>query len=119
MNKYLEVYNAGIDKLNNESKSYSNKFYAIKEELSSNTYAIKFISIDNTSPNSELRENINYYIWIDDYNFVYSITGKGLYVYNAKTKKYGTLIEGQEKFELKEYSNNILKYDDKSVKLKN
>ena len=119
MNKYLEEYNAGIDKLNNENKSYSNKFYTIKEELSSNTYAIKFISIDNTSSNSELRENINYYIWIDDYNFVYSITGKGLYVYNAKTKKYGTLIEGQEKFELKEYSNNILKYDDKSVKLKN
>ena len=99
--------------------SQSNKYCTIKTLMDDGSYQIKFLSMNNNNVNSELKENINYYIWIDDDNFVYSIINKGIYVYNATSRKYGTLITGNnEKFEIKEYKSNLLKYDSKSLTLK-
>ena len=103
---------------NSEEQTKSNKFYLIKEKLELNSYKVKFISIDGESPDSELRENVDYYMWIDDYNFIYSLRNKGIYVYNLKSRKYGKIIEGKEEFKLIEYKDNILKYDEKSITLK-
>ena len=118
INNYLTEYNASTEMLNDPNKNNSNKFYAIKESLSNNLYKIGFLSIDGEHANSELKENVNDYIWIDDYNFLYSIKNSGIYIYNVISRKYGTLISGKEEFKLKEYSENILKYDDKSIKIR-
>lgn len=39
-------------------------------------------------------------------------------MYNAITRKYGTLIEGNDEFKLISCQNNIIKYDEKQIKLK-
>ena len=108
-----------IEKNKNQFLSYSNKFYTIKEQQGENSFNIKFISKDNENPNVELREIIDYYIWADDYNFIYSIKNKGIYIFNLKSRKYSKIEESKnEEFKIIEYKDNILKYDEKSVKLK-
>ena len=117
-NNYLEEYNSSMESLNSKDTNTSKLFYTIKETLPNNVYDIKFLSIDKKNSNSELRESINNYIWINDYCFVYSVNLKGIYLYNVKTKKYSTLASGNEKFEIKGYKDGILSYDNKSVQLK-
>lgn len=116
-NNYLEEYEASIEYENNKDKNNSKLFYTIKEKLKNNVYDIKFLSIDKNNANSELRESANSYIWVNDYSFVYSVNLKGLYLYNVKTKKYTTLASGDEKFEIKEYKDGNLTYDNKSIKI--
>ena len=93
--------------------------FVTKSQIEGEGYKIKFISSDGNYPNTELRENIEYYIWIDDYNFIYSIKNKGIYLYNLAYRKYIKLVEGtDEEFKIKEYKDNVLIYDEKSIKLK-
>ena len=111
---------SAVNRDKNQEQSKSNKFYTIVNKNDENSYKIKFISIDGANPNAELRENIDYYIWIDDYNFIFSIKNKGIYLYNLSSRKYGKIEESSsEEFKIIEYKDNILKYDEKSVKLKN
>ena len=53
----------------------SKKFKVAKQLLqgSDNMYQIRFISINNELPNTELREVISRGIWYDDYNLLFSI----------------------------------------------
>ena len=100
--------------------SQSKKYCTVKTSLDDGSYKIQFLAMDDKNIDSELRENINYYVWLDDDNFVYSIENRGIYLYNATLRRYVTLKTGNdEKFEIIEYKNNILKYDDKSIKLTN
>lgn len=100
--------------------SQSKKYCTVKKSLNDGSYKIQFLAIDDNNIDSELRENINYYVWIDDNNFIYSIENRGIYLYNATLRKYATLVTGNdEKFEIKEYKNNTLKYDEKILKIKN
>ena len=114
------IDNSKQESLSNKDLSKSNKFYLIKELLTGGVYKVKFISIDKSCPDTELRESIDYWLWMDDYNFIYSIKNKGIYLYNLYSRKYTKIIEAtNEEFKLIEYKDNILKYDDKSIKLKN
>ena len=79
---------------------------------------IEFLSKDGTMASSQLRQNIDTGMWLDDYNFVYGVENNGIYVYNAKLRKYVTIVTGKGEFEIKGYENNILKYDDKTIKIK-
>lgn len=70
--------------------------------------------------NNELDDTIiiSEYIWLDDMNLLYSIQGKGIYIYNAITRKTRTLIEGNdETYNVTDYDreSKVLKYDDKRV----
>ena len=104
---------------NNKELSQSKKFYTIKDLTSENFFKIKFISLDGTAPNTELRENVDYYIWIDDYKFIFSIKNKGIYLYNLNSNNYTKIEESTSReFKIIEYKDNILKYDEKMLNLK-
>ena len=110
-------------KNNNYSSSVvlntSNEFKTYKKVVNRNegTYQVSFISIDNKYPNSELKEGINKGIWYDDCNFVYSVKQKGIYVYNAQTRTYKTIITGKDNYEIKSINNKLLNYDETSIEL--
>ena len=82
------------------------KVYA-KKMKNSNFYEIRFISIGNKYPSTQLKETINTGIWLDDYNFIYSINGSGIYKYNAKTREYKTIITGKSKYIIKKIRRKI------------
>lgn len=103
---------------NNEKKYKSSKFHIYAKNNGNDEYLIQLISKDNECPDVEIKEYINYYMWLDDYNLVYSIKNKGIYVFNTKYRKYGTILTGDEEFKLTELENGILKYDEKTIKLK-
>lgn len=92
------------------------KVYA-KKIKNGNFYEIRFISIGNKYPSTQLRETISSGIWLDNYNFIYSISGNGIYKYNAKTREYKTIITGKSQYKIKKVENNILYYDETSVDL--
>ena len=113
------IFSCIDEKSKKQDLSQSNKYYLNKKILEDGSYKIQFIASNSNYIDSELRECVNYYIWMDDDNFIYSIENRGIYLYNATSRKYTTLITGnEEKFEIKEYKNNILKYDEKMVKIK-
>lgn len=91
----------------------SNEFKTYKKAANSqgNIYLIRFISIGNKYPNTELREYITSGIWADDYNFIYSVSGRGIFIYNAKDRTYKTVVTGQKEFKLQRYSSNAIFYD--------
>lgn len=96
---------------------YSNKFYYT--QVNQNGVKIqKFICIDKQYPDYELNLNINSYMWIDDYRYMYSIKNEGIYILDLKTRKTSTVVEGKENFDFKEYNSNELKYDDKTITIK-
>lgn len=49
---------------------------------------------------------------------MYGINNKGLYAYNAKTREYATLLTGNENFNIVQYEDYILKYDDTELRFK-
>ncbi len=91
--------------------------YGIYPELDLNgyIYSMKFISKFNTEPNRELNDFINSYLWANNDYFIYSKTGKGIYLYNLKDGKVRTLILDKDEFKLLQFENGILKYDDKEL----
>lgn len=103
---------------NENNKKSNNKFLDYKEYSDKNIFSVKFISKTKEYANSELKEYVNYGMWINENIYIYSIKNKGIYMYNAITRKYGTLIEGNDEFKLISCQNNIIKYDEKQIKLK-
>lgn len=100
-------------------KYQSNKFIVYAKENSKGEYFLQLISKDKQNPDLEIKEYVNSYIWLDDYNLVYSIKNKGIYLYNGKYRVYKTIVEGRdEEFNLVGYDDGILKYDEKSIKLR-
>lgn len=108
--------NASIEKTNDPKETQSSKYYTVKTKLDGDTYKVEFISIDGSNPNSELKENVDSYIWVNDDNFVYSVKNKGIYIYNLSSRKYGTIKTGNEEFKIIEYKDKVLKYDKNSIK---
>lgn len=78
---------------------------------------VYFIPIENNGEYSicELSENIDTYIWCNDYCFIYSINGKGIYFYNLKEQYKGTIVVGEDEFKIKSFENGILRYDNNEV----
>src|SRR5574344_384348 len=103
--------------ISNVIKSQSNQYSIDILTMPNLVYQISFISKDGNRPNRELKEYVNYGIWIDDDNFVYSVTQKGIYKFNVLTNTYSTITVGKENFEIKKFQNGILEYDDKTMSL--
>lgn len=101
--------------LANVIKNYSKEFTIDIITMQNSTYQISFISKTKQNPNRELREYINYGIWLDDENFIYSVSKKGIYKYNVKTNTYTTIETGKQNFEIKKLQNGILEYDDTTL----
>lgn len=96
--------------INNTSK----KFKTYKKLVNSDEkiYMLRFISIDDQNPNSELREYMCNGIWLDDYNFVYSVKNRGIFIYNAEQRTYKTVITGSgHDYYINGIIGNKLKYD--------
>lgn len=92
----------------------SNEFKVYKRTMNKDgdIYSVRFISIGEKYPNSELREYISSGIWADDYNFVYSVRGRGIFIYNAKDRTYKTVITGNKDFKIKRITSTGLYYDE-------
>ena len=97
----------------------SNKYGFVFEKNNNNeTTKVLFISKDRTKYfNKEFKENVYRGFFINDDFFVYSIQNKGIYVYNVITEEKTILIEGEEDFYLKNYSEGNLYYDETSISL--
>lgn len=97
------------EQISDEFKRTSSKYFIISE--SSKKY---IISLNNENPNSQI-DNADSLIWLDDDNLAYSISGEGIYIYNATSRTTRELVKGNDKFIIKNYENNTLSYDDKSI----
>ena len=95
--------------------------YKIYPKVDTNGYIAKiyFISSFNTEPNRELNDGISSYLWINNDYFLFSKSGIGVYFYNLNTGRVQRIQEltGKNNYDLKEYSDGILKYDDKQIRL--
>lgn len=80
---------------------------------------LKIISLNKEYPNRKLDKPkaINSFLWLDDENLLYSISQDGIYLYNCKQNSINKIISGNEEFELHEIENNIVKYDDKQIRI--
>lgn len=87
-------------------------------EGSKNLYDVRFISIDNKYPHTELREPISFGIWYDDSNFIFSVKDRGIFIYNVQKQEYKTLKTGTENFVLLRIENGKLYYDTESLDIK-
>lgn len=96
----------------------SDKFMAVIKERTNNGYYLSIISRTNSYPSSELSVEVNSNIWIDNDRLAYSIRNKGIYIYNAITRETTILIQGNDEFLIKDFENNVLKYDNKSINIK-
>lgn len=114
--KYMARMEKNRNKKENEIES--KLFIEYKNELQDEAYSISFISIDGNNPNSELKDNISSGLWLNDKYYVYGIKQRGIYIYDVLNRKYVTLFTGENvNYNIKEYKNKILTYDDKSIKL--
>ena len=95
----------------------SNSFRVVATKLNENVYSIRLVSLDNQYPNFELRDYISSGIWLNDYELVYSVQGRGIYVCNTKERTYKTIITGKDSFNIKKIENNILYYDEAQIHL--
>ncbi len=115
----LKLCNEYKETLDQEKKDSigENSNYDIYPELDNNglIYEMKFISKFDNTPNRELSDTINSYLWLDNNNFLYSKKGKGMYVYNLETGTVRRILTGTEDYELKGFENGILKYDDTEI----
>lgn len=110
LDNYTQKDNFACNKVLNVSKKF--KSYI---DINSNQFC--FVSINKQVPNSELREEFTSGIWYQDDKFIYSINGKGIYIYYPEQRKYTTIIEGKENYELIKIEENKLYYDNKIIEL--
>lgn len=115
--QYVDEYIKSIEETETiigESLKYS--FYPEVDERG-NIYKMRFISKRGEEPNRELNDSINSYLWASNDIFIYSKKEKGIYLYNLEEGKVSRILEGSNEFQLKEYKDGILYYDNKEVKL--
>lgn len=100
---------------------YSEKFVIQINGEGTDKTSIRIESKDGKYPKNELEDSIKIYkyIWADDIHLIYSIYGKGIYIYNAQTRQTENLLTGEENFEITNYNKNtqILEYDNKKAKI--
>ena len=87
------------------------------KDLNNQIYSMKFISTTGDFPNRELNDSIDSYLWLNSDYFLYSKMGKGIYGYNLNDGTVQRLLEGSEDYELKEFKDGILKYDNKEINI--
>ncbi len=78
---------------------------------------VGFISVDGTRPDVELNDRVYTYVWLNESQILYSVQNKGIYYYDLDTLTKRILVEGEDNYEIKSYENDILTYDDTSVRV--
>lgn len=124
--EYAQMADENDYKEENDEESYkftentSNKFRLVYEYVEGEGIRnVKFVSIDQTEPNSELIRHIsiNTYGWLDDERFLYSVKGEGIFCYNASTRKLKTIITGKQEYKIEKIDGNKIFYDDTSIEI--
>ena len=69
------------------------------------------ISKGNNNPNITVQDDVNTAFWYTDTSLIYSIKGKGIYLYDLNDYTRKVLLEGKEDYTFVSYENNILTYD--------
>lgn len=103
-----------------ENRKYnkSSLFYMNKDVVGTQ-FVPEFISLTGDYADSQLIESVDWAVWLNDYIIAYGIKNKGIYTYNAISRKYATVVEdSSQQFEFVEYENNLLKYDDNQIEVK-
>lgn len=130
------IYNAEIKRVSNKNKlnqkcdEYKQEFekedqrnrgqiynYYMNLDSSDKIMNAYFIPMNPQFVNCELNDLIDTYIWLNEYCFIYSNTGKGIYYYDLKNQVKGIILQGDENFKIKSYENGVLKYDDKQISI--
>ena len=120
-NKVVKNYD-DFEEIDYDFSDYkSNKFnliYSYTED--EGIYGVQFVSKNREYPDSELirHRQIYTYGWINNEEFIYSVKGEGIYLYNAITRELSTLMEGTEDYFIKGIDNNYLLYDDGKLNIK-
>ena len=77
-----------------------------------------FYSTDKQNIDSTLEiDGLNNIYNLNDEIFVYSIQGKGIYIYNAVTKETREIVSGSDTFKINKVENNTIYYDKTQVTL--
>ena len=108
---YKENRKEGIEDKTIRYERTSNKFVVYQKNVRNGNLMIYIISSDNQYPDSEIETKVNSYLWLDDTKLIYSIKNKGIYLYDAITRETKTLLEGNDTFQIKDYANNKIYYD--------
>lgn len=118
LNNKCDEYKATLseEELKTIGKSFKYDIYA-DIDLNNQIYSMKFISTTGDFPNRELNDSIDSYLWLNSDYFLYSKMGKGIYGYNLNDGTVQRLLEGSEDYELKEFKDGILKYDNKEINI--
>ena len=91
----------------------------MNEYISNDLYKLNILSISADYPNSEIGNLVYTFEWADSINLIYSRKNVGIYIYNAANLQTKTLIEGNDNFNIKEYKDGVLTYDNgKTIKVK-
>ncbi len=134
---YSNVYIENENLIYKNEKERTTKYiYDIDSGLSNGKFEIYFVSSFNKSINSYGLDGINVVVKnniypdfninnivktpliVSDYKFVYSVENSGIYLCDVSTREQKSVVTGEGKFNIKEYKDGILKYDDKEIKLK-
>lgn len=110
--KILEEQDGEEGLINKESYLYN---YYMDVDNMGNTVTTYFISKDKNNVNRELNEPVDTFLWINDYCFVYSIYGKGIYIYNVIDGTRTNLtneVNEKHAFIINSYEAGILTFDD-------
>lgn len=115
------IYNDYIDHFETDKKRSMQYSFMITKEKNSNISKISFLSKDLKYPSRTLNvsEEINKSMWFDDFDFIYSIKNKGIYLYNVENGKLYTMIEGKNDFNIEKVEDSKIYYDGKVIEIKN
>lgn len=107
-----EKYKNSIEQEKQEiiGESFRYNIYPEKDNQG-NIYCMNFISSSGENPNRELNDSIDYYVWATNDYFIYSKKEKGIYLYNLMNGNVSRILEGNGTYELKEFKDGILKFD--------
>lgn len=106
LDNYSKFGNASTSRILNISNKYK-----VKQNSDGK---ILFISINKQSPNTELRENADTAVWYDDETIIYSVKGKGIYMFDVVFQKYTAIVEGQDEYKIGGITPNKMLYYDKT-----
>ena len=98
----------------------TNDYIVAYTQTDDNAYQnVAFYSRDKSKIDLELRDlYVNDLFKLDDTNYIYSISGRGIYRYNIETRQYQTIITGNENFDITSVTNNVIYYDGTQIEVR-
>lgn len=115
------LYDDYINHFDKDSKRSSQYSFMITKEENSGINRISFLSksLEYPSRTLEISDEINKSMWFDDFDFIYSIKNKGMYLYNLANGKTYTITEGEKEFNIEKVEDSKIYYDNEVIEIKN